>query len=319
MPNRTVLVLPKLDAAQAERIRSAAPGWIVAFAADAAENPALYREAEVIAGWNEAAARHALEEDSALRWVQAWGAGVDKLPLAAFKRRGIWLTNAKGVHPYPISESVFAMILAFTRQLHLAVRNQSERRWGAFASMEEAHGKTIGILGVGAIGREVAHIARAFGMTVLGVRRSGEPDPSVDRMETLDGLDAVLAESDFVVNCLPLTPETHRLIDEGRLARMKPSAFYINIGRGATTDTDALVDALRSGKIAGAGLDVFEREPLPDDHPLWEMDNVIITPHNAGATTQYRQRTVELFAANLNAYAGGEAPPINRVDLDRQY
>lgn len=318
MTGRRILVLQKLDQGQMDIIRHAAPGWEV-ITSDQPLEDRHYTEAEVICGWNAKAKQLSLEPGTALKWLQTWGAGIEKLPLEAIKRRGIWLTNASGVHAYPISESVFAMLLSFTRQLHRSVRNQAERKWEPGARLDEAHGRTIGILGVGEIGAEVAKIAKAFGMTVLGVRRSGAAADSVDRMTTFAGLTEVLTESDYIVNCLPLTEETKLIINRDSFRLMKPNAFYINIGRGGTTDTEALVDALREGRIAGAGLDVFEQEPLPSDHPLWGFDNVILTPHHTGSTSQYNRRAVDIFATNLSAYAAGRVPPVNLVGEDRMY
>ncbi|MDF2718841.1 MAG: hydroxyacid dehydrogenase [Paenibacillus sp.] len=294
MTGRQILVLQKLDQEQMDTIRRAAPGWDV-ITADQPLEDSHYREAEVICGWNAKAKQLSLEPGTALKWLQTWGAGIEKLPLEAIKRRGVWLTNASGVHAYPISESVFAMLLSFTRQLHRSVRNQMERKWQPGARLDEAHGRTIGILGVGEIGAEVAIIAKAFGMTVLGVRRSEAAAESVDRMTTFAGLAEVLSASDYIVNCLPLTEETKHIINRDSFRLMKPNAFYINIGRGGTTDTEALVDALREGLIAGA------------------------TPHHTGSTSHYNRRVVDIFATNLSAYAAGRVPPVNLIAEDRMY
>lgn len=318
MTKRTLLVINKLEQHLMDTIRRAAPDWDV-IAADQSTEERHYKEAEIICGWNAKAKRLSLETGTALKWLQTWGAGIDRLPLDTIKRKGIWLTNASGVHPYPISESVFAMLLAFTRQLHLSVRNQSERKWGPSTRLGEAHGRTMLILGVGEIGKEIAKIAKAFGMTVIGVRRSGAAEQSVDRMTTFEGLEGVLAESDYIVNCLPLTEETKHRIGRESFRLMKPSAFYMNIGRGGTTDTEALVEALREGRIAGAGLDVFEQEPLPADHPLWGLDNVILTPHHTGVTTEYNRRVVDIFATNLASYTATGVPSVNLIARDRMY
>ncbi|WP_348635142.1 D-2-hydroxyacid dehydrogenase [Paenibacillus sp. PvP091] len=174
-------------------------------------------------------------------------------------------------------------------------------------------------MGVGAIGEETARLAKAFGMNVLGFRRSGKSSPYVDRMYDRHGLDELLAASDYIVVTLPLTKETGHLIGRREFQWMKSSAFFINIGRGATTDTDALINALQEGVIAGAGLDVFEQEPLPESSPLWGMEQVIMTPHNSGSTVYYDERVVELFLHNLRDYVEGREPSLNRVDLEKQY
>lgn len=314
-----IVCVHSLSPQHAELIRGTAPGWeLIAGKERELWLPHL-KEAEIVLGWNAAAEEECLKPGATLRWVQNFGAGVDRMPLDALAAKGVIVTNASGVHAYPISETIFAMMLGWTRKIHESVRYQSERRWQSVGSLGEIHGKTIGIVGVGAIGEETARLARAFGMKVLGVRRSGEPSPHVDRMYDLSGLDELLSESDYVVVTLPLTPETKHLFDRARFRSVKQGAFFINIGRGGTTDTEALIEALQNGVIAGAGLDVFEQEPLPPDSRLWGMDNVIITPHNSGSTVYYNERIVDIFVHNLKDYLQGREPSRNRIDLEKRY
>jgi D-2-hydroxyacid dehydrogenase (NADP+) len=313
-----IVVVHPLNDQQIAKIQQVAPGWDVID-----EDPATLKDdqllnAEIIMGWNKTVEAY-VHSSNSLKWLQIFGAGVDQLPLNIFVQKNIVLTNASGVHPYPISETIFGMLLSFTRGLHIACRDQLNQKWGNTNVLGELHGRTIGLLGVGAIGTETAKIARAFGMTVLGVRRGGKVSEWVDQMFNLDGLDRVLAASDYIVNCLPLTNETEHLIGKNQFARMKSTAFYINIGRGRTTDTNALVEAIQQGVIGGAGLDVFEQEPLPADHPLWTLDNVILTPHHAGNTPHYFDRVVEIFVANLANYVQNKPLSVNFVDLVRQY
>lgn len=316
---RKIVSLFGFDAEQERRIQAAAPGCSVIFGKPAELDPGLLAEAEVLCGWWKAAWDKEAGSPGKLKWVQTGSAGVDNLPLGELEARGIVLTTASGVHPVPMTETVFAMLLAFTRKLHDAVRNQTERKWARSEGYDELRGRTLAVIGAGEIGAEVARIAQAFGMRTLGVRRTGRPAPHVDVMHTTERLDDVLAESDVVVNVLPHTAETVRLFDAGRFAAMKPSALFINIGRGTAVDTDALTEALRSGAIAGAGLDVFDPEPLPADHPLWAMDNVIITPHIGGATEQYKARMTDLFVENLHAYLSTGTPAKNIVDYEKSY
>lgn len=302
-----------------EKIYSVIPsGWEVIHG-DKAQWFLHLNDAEILVGWNGAAAEQCLIPNAKLRWVQNWGAGVDGMPLAEMSAQGIVLTNASGVHAFPISETILAMMLAFSRKLHLSIRHQIRNAWKSTGELDEIHGKTMGVIGVGAIGEETARLGKAFGMKVLGVRRSGEPSPYVDRMFDNHGLDEVLQLSDYVIVTLPLTPETHHLFGSREFALMKSSAYFINIGRGGTTETGALLDALREGQIAGAGLDVFEQEPLPETSPLWEMDNVIITPHNSGSTVNYDDRAMEIFLTNLKAYFHSGQPSRNLVNFEKQY
>lgn len=304
---------------QVERIRQTAPGWELVHGKEKELWAGHLKDAEIVVDWKEACKTECLQPDSKLRWVQNWGAGVDRMPLGELAERGIWLTNASGVHAFPISETILAMMLGFTRKLHLSIRHQLKSEWKGTGTLGEIHGKTMGIIGVGAIGEETARLGKAFGMQVLGVRRSGRPSEFVDRMYDNDGLDAVLEQSDYVVVTVPATDESRHMFGRRQFGRMKPTAMFINIGRGATTDTEALIDALQNGTIAGAGLDVYEHEPLPDSSPLWQMDNVIMTPHNSGSTDQYNERAFEIFLHNLQDYVQGKAPSRNRVDYERQY
>lgn len=242
----------------------------------------------------------------ALKWFQQWSAGADwllKQPEAAAK--DFVLTSTSGVHAIPIAEHVLAFMLAFARGFPAAFRNQATNVWPERdPAVFELAGKTLLLVGVGHIGERIALLADALGMHVLGVRRhQGEPVPHVQRMGSLDEL---LPEADFVVLTVPLTEETKHMIGVAELAAMKDSAYLINIGRGGTVDEDALISALKTRLIAGAGLDVFEVEPLPTDSPLWKLDNVLITSHYSGATPEYARRAFAIFIDNLARYERGE-------------
>jgi len=313
----TIAIFPKLSAAQLERIREAAPGWTLLYGDDLTDERAA--EAEIVFGWRSGIERALLQPGSKVRWHQSWSAGMDHLDVDRFAERNVALTSANGVHANAISETIFAMMLAFTRNLHVYQRNQAARTWHHGGLKLELHGKTIGIVGVGAIGKETAKIAKAFDMTVLGVRRSGGAAEHVDEMYGLDALVDMLPRCDYVVNILPLTAETRHLFGAREFAAMKPTAFFVNVGRGATVRTEALVEALRDGRLAGAGLDVFEQEPLPADHPLWGMENVFVTPHTAGSTERYHDRIMDIFVANLKDYVNGNPPSINRLGGGKTY
>jgi len=304
---------------QVERIRSAAPDYELLYGRDKERWLHRVQEAEIIIGWRRMFEETCLRPETKLRWVQSWSAGVDTFPLDRMAELGIHLTTTSGIHAYPISETILAMMLGFTRNLHIYARNQIAGRWVRTDPLLEMHGKTAGIIGFGAIGEETARLCKAFGMRVLGVRLSGRPSPNADEMYDVSGLDQVLAESDYVIVTLPLTRETRRMFGREQFARMKKSAMFINIGRGGLVDEQALVEALHSGEIAGAGLDVFETEPLPEDSPLWSMDNVIITPHTAGGSSLYHERAFEIALKNLRSYLQTGMPSVNLVDYVKQY
>lgn len=255
-----------------------------------------------------------------LRWVQQWGAGTDwLLHHPEIAKVDFILTNASGVHAIPISEHILAMMLAFARHLPEAIRAQEKREWSRGMGSFELANKTMLLIGVGAIGRRTAQIARAMGMHVIGMRRNPEKSlPEIDKMFSPDQLLDLLPRADFIVLTVPLTRETRAMLSREAFEHMKPTAYVINIGRGGTIDEPAMIEALRSGKIAGAGLDVFATEPLPPDSPLWEMENVIITAHYSGETPHYDERAIKIFMENLEHYVRGQ-PMKNVVDKQRGY
>ncbi len=256
-----------------------------------------------------------------LRWVQLASAGAERLLDSELVRRGVTLTTASGIHAVPMGEFVLGLMLSFAKGLHKALRAQLKGLWQTYLA-DELSGKTVGIVGLGAIGGQVARLAKAFGMRVIATRRSAtrrqERAGEADELVPPGDLPYLLSESDYVVVAVPLTAETRHLIGEKELRAMKPSVVIINVSRGAVVDEAALVRGLQEGWIAGAALDVFAREPLPPDSPLWTMDNVIITPHVAGSMPGYMERAVELFCDNLRRYLAGE-PLRNVVDVRRGY
>ncbi|WP_051663229.1 D-2-hydroxyacid dehydrogenase [Alicyclobacillus macrosporangiidus] len=253
-----------------------------------------------------------------VRWLHSISAGVETVPFDLIRARGLLLTNARGAHGKQMAEQILGMMISFTRGLHYNVRRQLEHRWDRGYKLDELSGRHLVIVGAGSIGREVARKAQAFDMTITGVRRNPAPMPGFHQVVGVDALNRVLPEADFVVVLTPLTPETYHLIGEAELAAMKPSAFLINFARGDVVDEDALIRALREGRIRGAGLDVFHQEPLPAESPLWDMENVLISPHNGGWTPSHDDRFLEVFLANHRAYRAGEPLP-TRVDIEARY
>jgi phosphoglycerate dehydrogenase-like enzyme len=257
---------------------------------------------------------------SNVRWIHISSAGADWLP-EYIKDSPIIVTNSSGVHPVPISEHVLGFMLMFGRQLHKSYKIQLlEKKWRREADgIFELHGKTVGVVGLGKIGSQIARITNAIGMRVFAVARNKHAkEEFVDRMYTYKDLDKVLAESDFVVNALPSTPETFHMFDADVFAKMKPDAYFINIGRGKTVNEKDLIAVLKKGNLAGAGLDVFENEPLSDTSELWKLDNVILTPHISGWTPAYTDRVIAIFCENLKAYLENKPLP-NEVDKNRGY
>lgn len=255
-----------------------------------------------------------------LRWLHTGSAGVDQvLTPAIAARERLVVTDSGPAFEIAISEFVMAWILSVARRLPDLDAQQRARVWQSI-KQDEVYGKTVGIIGLGPIGRGIAARAKAFGMRTIGLRRTPSPVPAVDDVVTgSDGMAKLLTESDYVVLAAALTGETRTLIGPAQLGSMKSTAWLINIARGAMVDEPALIDALKSGIIAGACLDVFAREPLPQDSPLWDMPNVHIAPHNSsGMTDGVRERQKQIFLENLRRFVNGE-PLENVVDAHRGY
>ena len=256
---------------------------------------------------------------SKLRWIQALTAGVDFLPLNQIREQGIILTSGRGIHRIYIAEYAIAAMINLARNFHLLFRNQLKGKWDRSITQDEINGKTVGILGLGAIGREIAHKAKVLGMRVIGVKNSPRPLEWVDHVYGPGEIAEVFGQSDYVINLLPETTTTRGLIDKNFFALMKKSASFINIGRGSTVNQADLVDALRAKKLRALVSDVYEKEPLPADSPLWQMENVILTPHVAGVSPRYLERALKILRHNLKAYISHRGEMMNVVDLDRGY
>lgn len=262
-----------------------------------------------------------LEAGTSLRWVQAFGAGVEDCLASPFiGERGILLTNVQRVLAPAMAEHVMALALSLARQLPAYRDHQRDGLWRRAGGPEVTlQGRTMLVVGLGGVGTEVAERAHAFGMTVTAIRNSDRPGPpTVSRVGQSAALHDFLREADVVVNTLPLTDETRHMFDARAFAAMKPGAWFINVGRGATVVTADLTQALEAGHVGAAALDVTDPEPLPSDHPLWRMPNVIITPHVAPNSEVNIDSRWALFRENLRRYVAGE-PMLSVVDTSRGY
>lgn len=259
-----------------------------------------------------------LKRAEKLKWIQSIGMGYNQFPLEELKRRGIRLTNAVGVNDKAVSEHALALILALARRLPEARDNQSRKYWrpaisDRFSREDELGGKTLGIVGLGAIGNRLATLGKAFDMRVVGTKGNPEAYQGVaDKVLPPLRLGELLDIADFVVLCCPLNSETTGLIGATELKRMRSSAYLINVARGPIVVEEELVTALKAGDLAGAALDVTVGEPLGADSQLWEMPNVLITPHTAGETSLYEKRLVDIIVENVRCWERGE-PFIHRI------
>jgi phosphoglycerate dehydrogenase-like enzyme len=312
-----ILVVADVAERHLQAIHEAAPSAHVEQTVDRARVARLAPEVDVIVGWN--VPREAVQAASRLRWIHSTAAGVDQLLHPEVVQRDIIVTDSSGIHAEPITEHVLAVMLAFARRLPTAIRQQVARRWERAPVIgEELWGRTVGILGLGSIGRELAARCQSFGMRVIGTKRTPQAVPHVDRVLPPGGLDEVLRAADYLVIVLPLTAETRGLIGARELGLMRRGAYLINVARGAIVQEAALIEALRRGQLRGAALDVFEQEPLPQDSPLWQMEEVLLTPHVSGAAPDYYDRAMPLFCENLRRFVAGQ-PLLNLVDKRQGY
>lgn len=266
-------------------------------------DPAGLREAEIILLSPRYGSLLRGLEAPHLKWIHSLAAGVDTFPFDELQKSDVIVTNSRGVYADALAEFVMAAMLWFAKDLPRLARNQAERKWEPY-TVERLEGRSAGIVGFGGIGKAVARRAEAFGMKIVASSRRAENPAAF--------------EADYVVLSVPLTPETHGLMSAERIAKMRPDSVLINVCRGPVVDELALIEALREKRIRGAALDVFRTEPLPPDHPLWTLDNVLISPHTADHTADSHDRAMRFFLRNLERFQRGE-PLENVVDKGRGY
>ncbi len=331
-----LVIHPLVDQERLAKIVEAAGPMTVANPADAAEALREIVDAEAFYG---KITPQLLAAATRLQWVQSVTASLEHYMFPDLVEHSCRLTNMRGLYSDVIASQVFGYMICFARNLHHYIRRQGEARWEAVggeaartgiatgpviqSAVDRAHmhlaDATVGIVGLGAIGLEVARYAVAFRMRVLAVDPMEKPPPEgIEALWPLDRLPDLLAESDFVVVAAPHTPETEKMFRRARFQQMKQTGYFINIGRGVTVDLTDLAAALDAGEIAGAALDVFETEPLPSDHPLWKMENVIITPHVAGMAPRIAERHLDVLLENVRRFSQGEGLK-NLVRKDKWY
>ncbi len=255
-----------------------------------------------------------IKKASHLRWIQSLATGVDAILRLPSLKKEILLTSTRGIHGPQMSEMALLLMLSLSRTFQKIIRNQDNAVWERWPA-ELLYRKKVGILGLGTIGEEIARKCKAFGMTVSGISRVKKKADGVDYFYGPEDLSRVVRDIDFLVIVVPLTPQTKKMVGAKVLSSMKPTAFLVNLARGEIVDEEALVQALESGTIAGAALDVFCQEPLPKTHPFWRMKNVIITPHMGGSSTIYVDQALSVFEENLRRFLRGERQTlINLID-----
>lgn len=304
-------------------IRARWPEMRVVLLQDNSQLPPELPDTDIFAGFTLTPEQIAMAHK--LKWIHVTAAGVTHLIRPDVKSSGVVVTNSRGIHAIPIAEHIIGMMVAMAHKFPDAFRYQAKRHWAQQEIWDgpprpsELHGATLLLVGMGAIGRELARLAKALGMRILAVTRSGRGDASLaERIAPVAELDQLLPEADYVVVAAPDTPATRHMIGAKQFAAMKRSAFLLNVARGTLVDEHAMITALQERRIAGAALDVTTEEPLPPESPLWQLENVFITPHTSSATEGLWIRQTELLTANLERWFDGREL-INRVDLEQGY
>jgi phosphoglycerate dehydrogenase-like enzyme len=273
--------------------------------------------ADILVTFGPMMADHVVKEAAKLKWIQALGSGVDGIVDLPSLSDEVMVTNLHGIQGPPVSEAALMAMLALSRGLPRVVRNQDRHKWDRFPA-RLLKDKTVGIFGVGVIAEELAPKCKAFGMQVIGISSARRAVPGFDRMVLRDELEAVARELDYFVLLTPYSPATRGIVGEKVLAAMKPTAYLVNLARGGVVDEPALIKALQEGRIAGAALDVFAEEPLPENHPLWSMERVLITPHLGGFCDVYVDHALPVVERNIRAFlAGDRAAMVNVVKPGR--
>ncbi|MDD2214372.1 MAG: D-2-hydroxyacid dehydrogenase [Oscillospiraceae bacterium] len=319
-----LLFLGELSPALKQKLTAALPEWQVSFQQDpSAKAPAqLLAEVTALAGQVSGPfIKAALPEARQLGWIQSWSAGINHLPLPLLAQHGILVSTQSGIHAASISETIVGTMIAMVRQFQTCQRKQAAGVWQQDdrTRLSTIHGKRVGILGAGHIGQETARLLKAFNLETWGLRSHQTATEWIDHVVTPATVDALLRACDFVVNILPATPETRGFMNRERFSLMRPKSRYISVGRGQTTDTAALTEALQSGKLAAAALDVTDPEPLPAGHPLWYLPQVFLMPHQAGLFDQYDNQALTVLIDNARAFAQTGQPAVNLADLKRGY
>ncbi|MEC3885441.1 D-2-hydroxyacid dehydrogenase [Halobacillus sp. HZG1] len=276
-------------------------------------------EADVFITYGEDLDREKIQSAKKLKWIMVLSAGMDRMPFDEIAERDILVTNVRGIHAQPMAEYAISMLLQVSRKAKTLIQQEEKAEWSRRPVMNEISGRTMVLLGTGAIQQEVARLAKAFQMKTIGISKSGKKKPHFDQTFPVQQLELVLPLADFVVAALPSTPETKYLLEEKHFKEMPKRAIFLNMGRGDLVSSDVILNAVLQKEISHAVLDVFEEEPLPEDHPLWQEENVTVTPHLSGISPHYVSRGFDLFEKNLSVFISGEGELRNIIDPKRGY
>lgn len=301
-----------------QRLRESFPEVTFSFNESMGQAVEEVGKANVLVAFGGQVTEEIVEQATHLKWIMVMTAGVDQLPKEIIKRKNILVTNARGIHKTPMAEYAISMLLQVTRNEKKLIKNETAHKWEQ-VHVDELREKTILIAGTGAIGSEVARLAKAFNMKTIGVSKSGKSVEYFDENVESKSILQKLSEADCVVSVLPSTPETIHFFTYEHFKQMPNHGVFLNMGRGDVLELDELVRALREKEIAHAILDVFDVEPLPEDHYLWDMSSITITPHISGLSPFYITRALEIFTHNLEQFTKQQSEMINQINISRGY
>ena len=303
-----------------QEIKDAAPHYLVI--TSETELSQINQDAiQIMLGWDKTLGKKLLDSStSQLKWVQSISAGVDSYDLSEFKKKGILLSNGSGIHSLSISEHVLGVLLTETRGIRKSIQQQQAHDWDkSTISYQQLSGQKMLIVGTGQIGQQLAHFAQGIGLQTYGINTTGHATTGFIECYSLEKLSRVINEMDIVINILPLTEHTYHLYDSNLFNAMKKGTIFVNVGRGPSVKTDDLIEALSTGQIKFAALDVFEEEPLSENSPLWEAENVLITPHISGATPKFKRKLLAIFLPNLKSFIETGTLIKNEISFSKGY
>lgn len=314
-----ILFSAKISVSHKDELKQQFSGDSYIFCENTDEVEQNISHAEILVTYGDDLTEKWINQANRLKWIMVLSAGMDQMPFSAISKKDILVTNARGIHKVPMAEYAISSLLQVSRQTEQLIENQENQNWDRSVRMQEITGKTILIAGTGAIGQEVARLAKAFRMKTYGVSRSGKDAEFFDENVKTDQMETLLPEADFVVSVLPSTSETKSFFNEEHFKLLSKHAIFLNMGRGDAVASEVLLKAVQTKEITHAILDVFEEEPLPANHPFWHEDNVTVTPHLSGMSPQYQTRALEIFTDNLQTYKQNGTNFINKIDLSRGY
>lgn len=276
-------------------------------------------EADVFITYGEDLDAEKIKTARKLKWIMVLSAGMDRMPFEEILKRDILVTNVRGIHAQPMAEYAISMLLQVSRKAKTILAQEQKEEWNRRPVMNEISGRTMVLLGTGAIPQEVARLAKAFQMKTIGISKSGRIRPNFDEVYSVQQIDSVLPDADFIVAALPSTSDTKHMLTADHFKRMPKHSIFLNMGRGDLVSSEIILDAVRGGEIDHAVLDVFEEEPLPAGHPFWKEEKVTITPHMSGISPRYIPRGFALFEENMGVFLSGEGTLQNIIDPKRGY